>query len=114
MNHFISLDEAIIMTSRYRDEKENITNPDNRGQNILCFSETFSKGAIQALLETDDCHAIRVYYGMDEGLKVHTLLVAVDSADKDILPDSQTQDAKIVEVGRRCPDYCPPPSSLTF
>jgi len=111
--HSISLDTAIEMTTKYRDEKENILLPVHWEKNILAKSEAFERDAIQFLLDQADCQKIRVYYGMNADLKVHAILVGVNSADEDILPqESNTEDGEIVEQGLRCPTMCPPASPL--
>ncbi len=115
-SHFISLQTAIDMTDLYRSEKENILDAAYRHQGILALSETFNRAAIDALLNEQGCAGIRIYYGMDEGLKVHAILVAVDENNADILPTQvamlQGGDKVIVEEGQRCPDICPPGSVL--
>lgn len=111
--HAISLDEAIKMTAKYRDEKENILKPSHREQNILAQSEAFEKDAIQFLLDQSNCVKIRVYYGMDDDMKVHAILVGVNSNDEDILPtDESAENGEIVERGMRCPTICPTSSPL--
>lgn len=105
-NHEISLQTAIDMTSRYRGKRP-INFP-------IC--ETFEKGAIQKLLDTGGCASFRIYYGMKADERVDAILVAVDAEGKDILPPlanaSSTSDPVIIEDGYRCPDDCPPSSSL--
>lgn len=110
---FISLQQAIQMTTRYRQNKETVTNPSYAGRNILPVCDTFKKAVFQALLAKPNCTAIRVYYGMDENLQLRPIVVAVDQNDRDILPANATlvgQD--IGDDTLRCPPHCPPPSSL--
>ena len=116
--HFISLSKAIKMTTVFRREKENILSDTFKNKDILPFSETFNRKAFDSLLAEDNCTAIRVYMGMDDGLKVHAIIVGVNQNNEDILPVQgvNTEDAGevvIVEEGQRCPVVCPPPSPLT-
>ena len=113
--HFISLNQAIDMTTLYRSDKEAILATAYQNQNILPDSETFNRNAFDTLLAKEGCAGLRIYYGMDENLKVHALIVAVNEDNEDILPalaSATVIDEDIVEEGQRCPDLCPPPSPL--
>jgi hypothetical protein len=117
MSNFITLAQAIAMTSTYRDEREKILLPEFRGQDILPLSETFDRSSFEALLNETDCTFIRIYLGMDDNLKVRVIAVGADSANADILPAAGLARAlddggNIVEDGIRCPTICPPPSGL--
>ena len=118
MNHEISLTAAVAMTARYRQHRESILDPLYQNQNILPLSETFDRAAIDALLAKTGCTALRIYYGMDEELKVHAILVGADETNQDILPpttsknDSEDDDDYIYEQSVRCPPTCPDPSPL--
>lgn len=106
-NHEISLQTAIDMTNRYRGKRP-INFP-------IC--ETFEKAAIQKLLDTAGCASFRIYYGMKADAQVDAILVAVDADGNDILPSltnaaTDTTDPVIIEDGYRCPDDCPPSSTL--
>ena len=118
-NHFISLQQAIDLTTRYRNEKEGLLKPENQGKGILPICESFEKSAIESLLAESDCVALRVYFGMDVARLIRLVVVGVNSNDEDILPDGQSasisttsDDGQIVEDGIRCPTICPPPSPL--
>lgn len=110
---FISLDEAKIMTARYRAEKENILAPDYKGQDILSICETFNRAEFDYVLAQEGCAGLRFYFGMTEELKVKVIVVGVTSDNKDILPSSSAMLAEgdegkgIVEYGRPCPPDCP-------
>lgn len=116
MNHFISLQEAIDMTSLYRQESENILKPAYQNQNILARSEAFDRAAFDTLLAKNGCAGLRIYYGMDAQLKVHAIIVPTDANGNDILPSqtlTSTEDGDdIAERGIRCPDICPTESPL--
>ena len=115
-SHFISLQDAVAMTEKFRKNKDNILAPEFRNQIIIPFSETFNREAIEKLLSAENCAAIRIYYGMDEKMKLHAILVAVNDSNEDILPPegalSSADNPVIVEEGQRCPDFCPPKSPL--
>ena len=113
--HFISLGQAIDMTTQYRSDKETILATAYQNQDILPESETFNRNAFDTLLAKEGCEGIRIYYGMDENLKVHAIAVPVNENNEDILPDHDTlteSNEDIVEEGQRCPPICPPPSPL--
>lgn len=112
MSAFISLRNAAAMTAAYRADKENILDPQYRGLNILCISETFDRTQVLSMLNNTGCDAMRVYYGMDENKKVHAILVGVDADDQDMLPPQGEIGNFIIEEARRCPDHCPPASPL--
>lgn len=108
-SHFISLQQAVDLTTRFRNEKENILVTNLRNQGILPICETFERSVFDDLLAQTDCQAIRIYFSMDSSLKTKLVVVGVNNAKEDILT---TGDEKIVEEGQRCPDICPPSSSL--
>lgn len=119
MNHFISLQEAIDMTSLYRSQGQNILKPEYEGQGILALSETFGRSVFDTVLSKAGCTGLRIYYGMSDDLKIHAIIVGVDSAGDDMLPEedrllesSETAEEDIIERGIRCPDICPPGSPL--
>ncbi len=117
MSHFISLAEAITMTTLYRGNRETILNSLYQGQAILPLSETFDRAAFDAVLSQPDCSGLRIYYGMDADYKVHAVIVGVNAADEDILPGTATQLAEeelIIEKGIRCPELCPTASDLNM
>lgn len=115
-SHFISLQQGIDMTTLYRKEKESILLPEFRDKKILANCETFNREAIDYLLAEKDCAGIRIYYGMDPELKVHAILVGVNSANEDLLPAltraADEEGNQLVEDSQRCPDDCPPDSPL--
>jgi len=113
-DHFISLELAIEMTTRYRENRESILATNYQDKDILALSETFSKDAVTTLLAVGDCAAMRIYYGMDAAEKVHAILVPVNAVNEDILPEiSILEDEPVIlEEGLRCPPSCPPPSDL--
>ena len=113
---FISLQQAIEMTTRYRQNKASVIDPAYSANDILCICDTFNKAAIETLLAKPDCTAIRLYYGMNADLQLRPILVAVNQNDEDILPPGTVEltatGNDIVDDTLRCPPYCPPPSPL--
>ena len=109
MSQFISLTEAIKMTSSYRQNRNDILKSEYQERNILCISETIERSEIEELMHQQGCVKLRIYYGMDDDLLVHAVIVGVDGADKDILPVGEEM---ILERNARCPDDCPPASPL--
>ena len=116
MSAFISLEQAIAMTTLYRNQKETVLAVKYQHQNILANCETFERDNLETLLAKPGCEKIRVYYGMSEDLKVHAILVPVNVKDEDILPDTSTAlggpGDGILDEAVRCPVDCPPPSPL--
>jgi hypothetical protein len=115
-NHFIPLTQAVEMTQRYRNEKENILKPEYQGKNILLICETFDRDAFDTLLAQAGCEKLRIYFGMDTTLKVKTITVGVNAQNEDMLPSGSSLTGgggnNIVEEGLPCPEWCPPPSPL--
>ncbi|HRP30809.1 MAG TPA: hypothetical protein PKV73_02930 [Agriterribacter sp.] len=111
-NHEISLATAIEMTTRFRAGIP-------AG---FAHSEAYEKAAIQKLLNTKGCDKLRIYFGKDENMVAHTILVAVDGSGNDILPTAQSQlnqedgeddeEIIILEDAWRCPPLCPEGSPL--
>jgi hypothetical protein len=115
MSHFISLQEGIDMTSLYRTEKENILKTQYQNQNILPLSESFDRAEFDTVLGKTGCEGLRIYYGMDENLKIHAIIVGVDQEGDDMIPAESSlteEDDDIIEKGNRCPDLCPSESPL--
>jgi hypothetical protein len=120
MSHFIPLTEAAAMTARFQNNKESILVTELRNQDILTICERFDRSAIDTILAKTGCVSIRIYYGMDEDLKVHALLVGVNANDQDLIVVSSsltneeptTDEEDIAERAYRCPPYCPTDSPL--
>jgi hypothetical protein len=109
MSQFISLQEAIDLTSNYRTNKENILDSAYRNQGVLPICETFDRGVLDVLLAQTNCAHIRIYLGMDSNYKVKVVVVGADSNGNDILIKS----AELIgEEAQRCPPICPSSSPL--
>ena len=106
--HQISLEEAIELTKRYRNDP---------GAD-LPNAETFGRDSIAALIEQPGCHAFRIYLGRKADGKICSVLVAADAEGHDILPPPQDEltngddEGIILEDAIRCPPACPPESPL--
>ena len=114
---FISLTKAKEMTARYRQNRNSIINPSYSDQDIIPICDKFDRNIFDKLLSKPGCSAIRLYYGMDESLKIHPIVVAVNEKDEDILPNESNLETDDIgdDIGDdtlRCPPYCPPPSPL--
>ncbi len=109
--HQISLEDAIDLTSRYRDNRVSILDTEV-DSDVLPLNETFNKEVVLSLLDDSHSEAMRIYFGMTEDLKIHAVLVAVDSDGNDLLPSETNPGYKILEDGFRCPVDCPPSSAL--
>jgi Na+-transporting NADH:ubiquinone oxidoreductase subunit NqrF len=112
-NHFITLRAAIALTSSYRAKSEALLDTPYQGNDTLAQAETFDRSAIDKLLQQSDCQGIRIYFGLGNDSKVHSVLVGVNSRNEDILPeDMDTLSDQIVENGDRTPPMQIPASQL--
>lgn len=116
MSQFISLEQAIAMTTLYRQHQESVLAEPFQNKGVLARCETIERQFIETLLAKPGCAALRIYYGMDSSLKIHAIVVAVNEKDQDMIAHGEknlaiTED-DIVEESRRCPTDCPPPSEL--
>lgn len=130
--HRIPLDKAKKMTKFFRDHRGQNNIPGQLGT-IVPISETFDRAGFDALLAQPGCVGVRIYYGMDDTLGLHAIIVGVDAQNRDILPAATTSSTTttlttatttesdltseeetgiILDDGFRCPPSCPPPSDL--
>lgn len=103
------------MTARFRNNRENILNASFQNQDLLPIAETYDKAAFETVLSKPETRSIRIYYGMDENLKMHAIIVGVNEKNEDILPAAgltEGEDTDIINSGVRCPELCPEPSPL--
>jgi hypothetical protein len=106
IQHSISLEQAIELTTRFRT---------NRPEDMpIC--ETFEKDSVRKMLQAYGAEKLRIYYGQKENGEICAVLVAADEAGNDILPEQNKangeDDALILEESYRCPYLCPPESPL--
>ena len=111
---FISLQQAIEMTTDYRNFRDTMLAPDLVGKSVVPTCETFDKELVQTVLDQDGCTGLRIYFSMDQEQRIKVILVGVDVDDNDILPSEidLVDNGSVLEDGMRCPDICPPLSSL--
>lgn len=105
--HQISLEEAIALTTRYR----------NNPVTDAPLSETYDADSVQALLNQQGSQSFRLYLGRKSDQRICTVLVAVDANGQDILPPTglvtlSEDEGIILEDAIQCPPICPPPSPL--
>lgn len=108
-DNFITLEEAVLMTTRYRKMKITVLNPD-MSPDVLAICETFDRAGWDALLGQPDCVGVRIYYGMKENNDICSIAVGVNSANEDMI--DETGDSIILDKAARCPLECPPKSDL--
>jgi hypothetical protein len=107
-NHEISLQQAIALISRYRDN-----HPAD-----FPYYETFHIEAIRQLIMPAACSFLRIYFGRKQDNEVVLILVAADAQEQDLLPlvvgtgITNADQNIIIEDGYRCPQYCPSTSVL--
>lgn len=106
VNHRITLEQAIALTTRYRDLMPEIVASEYAWLEIFPVSETFKKSVFAELLSQPGAVAVRIYLGMSEQNLVRLIFVAVNDDNQDILPANTTEEATIFEYGQRCPPIC--------
>ncbi len=113
-NHFISMKDASELTSRLRQMREQILDPNYRGMNVIPICETFDRAAFDQVLQQDGCTGIRIYMGMEENNQLVFVVVGVNDDNEDIITatSNDDNDNEIFENGVRCPLYCPPSSPI--
>ncbi|KAA3617744.1 MAG: hypothetical protein D8M58_00665 [Calditrichaeota bacterium] len=89
-DHRISIDYARELTRNFRAEKKT-------GESI---SGLFDKETVLAVLNQQDCIAMRYYHGINEEDKNVIVIVGVDKHGYDIL------DGVIIEKAFPCPPFC--------
>lgn len=115
MSKFIPLEQAITMTTAYRHHKDEILKDTFLGKDLLALCETFDKDQILTILSKPECASLRIYYGMDDAMKVHAVIVGANAQGEDILPVTEGIEGDndtIIEESTRCPPDCPPDSPL--
>ncbi len=108
------LEEAVVLTSFFRQESNSVLDPVYKDQGIFATCETFNRELFDTLLSYPDCTGIRVYSGMDQDKLQRFIVVGVNSSDEDIYITQEEKPGElfVIENGHRCPNYCPPDSEL--
>ena len=112
MSSFISIADAKKMIEKYREEKENLLQPEFQGQDIIVYSETFDRAQFDTILAKPGCVQLRIYYGMGEDMKVHAIVVGADENGQDVLmgeTPAEEENDDVIENSLRCPPSCPEP-----
>lgn len=91
----ISLLDAQALVSRLKD------NPVDG----VPVSETFNLEIVNAVIGTEGCVSLRIYFGMKEDGSICAILAGADSSGNDLAD-------VLGEDGYRCPPVCPTTSSL--
>jgi len=118
-NHRISLAQAKKMIQLFRNSRDKILQPEYATPEIIPNSEMFSKEAIEQVLNQKGCTGLRIYFGMSDDLKLHSILLGVNEKGENILKttaatteETLDEEAIILEESLRCPPICPPPSDV--
>lgn len=111
-SNIVPVSKAKEMIAIYRTKKNSILASEYTDSEILDNSETFNADDVHLLLSQPGCVGFRVLYGMDNELKVHSILVGVDINGKDVIIknfDSEIKDDEgyVIEDAYRCPPSCP-------
>jgi hypothetical protein len=128
MKHAISLTDAKKFTRNFRDKKDSILAGEFKKAKSLPNCETFERAAFDEVLAQPGCTGLRIYLAMDDELLIRMVIVGVNENNEDMLPKTDglfmaaattattTTDpdtgGKIIEQGTRCPEVCPPSSTL--
>ena len=111
MNNVITLQQAIEMTTAFRNQANGIA-----PKLPIPRCETFDRTAIDQILAQPGCVKIRIYAALNKNLEYRSIIVGVNDKDEDMLPATGTSitggENTISEEGIPCPPYCPPPSDL--
>lgn len=117
-SHRMPVAVAAEWTKTYQENRNVILKPEFQNKDVLSICETFNATAVQELLNLPGCTGFRIYYGMDDAGKVHTILSGVNDKGEDLylpsLPGDVLKDGEgdVLEDGERCPPFCPPASQL--
>jgi hypothetical protein len=111
--NLIPLSKAKKLKAIFKEKKKDLINPKITATDVIPDSETFNRSAIDRLLALPGCVGIRIYTGMDEEDKLHSILVGVNDKGEDLIIPSTTasltgEDGEVVEDAVRCPPNCPP------
>ncbi len=113
-DNLITLEEAIELTAYFKQESNNVLDPDYQNKGILPTCETFSRELFDTLLSYPDCAGIRIYSGMDSNKNQKFIVVGVNANDEDVYITQEETPGVLyaIENGYRCPINCPPTSEL--
>lgn len=106
VSHFITLDTALSMVARYKQNQDSILNGKFQGRtDVLLNCETFNRSAFDQLLALDSCEGVRIYYGMNANKAVVQIAVGVGSRGQDLYP-TQNGIEGAAEMAQQCTVNC--------
>jgi hypothetical protein len=112
--NLIPLERAKKLTGFYKEERGRLINPSIAKKDVIPYSETFDRSAIDLLLKLEGCVGIRIYQGLDEEFKLHSIIVGVNEKGEDLIIPDSTEGGEpaegggfVVEDAVRCPPNCP-------
>jgi hypothetical protein len=91
-NHNITFTAGAVLTKRYRDSMKN---GDVKGG-------YFSRAAILALLDQENCAGIRIYFGLDIENKQELVVVGADRNGNDLIGTENL----CMDTFIKCPNEC--------
>lgn len=94
-DHDITLDAAAKLTKKYRSIGTIVPS-----LGVLIKGEFFGKNAMVEILNQNGCVGLRMYYGADDLLVPHMVIVGVDANGDDQVT------GKIAEHSMLCPPAC--------
>ena len=107
--HFITIEKAKELTGLYREKKNRLLTENYQDTDTLPTSETFNRDIFDAILKQKDCAGIRLYFGMDDEMRIKLIIVGVNEQNRDILPSVYNNWEGIIgEEGTLCPPLCVP------
>ncbi len=115
-NHRISLAQAKKMIQLFRNSRDKILKAEYASPEIIPNSEMFSKEAIEQVLNQKGCTGLRIYFGMSDDLKLHSILLGVNEKGENILRSTNgealDEEGIILDEAQRCPPFCPDDSEI--
>lgn len=97
-DHHISLQEAAMLTMKYRESAND--------EEAKFLGGYFGKQTISRILNQDDCVGIRIYNAKSENGQRNFVLVGVDAEGEDLAG------GELAEFVLGCPPFCPNASEL--
>jgi hypothetical protein len=106
-DHYISLKEAVELTTNFRANRETILAAEYRETDVLSDCETLDKEALRAFMDNEHCKSIRIYSGMTDALQVKSILVGVNENGEDMIDGAQVVLPLVNRGNKTPPDLIP-------